>query len=94
MRSGCRSVPMEIECTAYERPRLLASTTRMASMDIEGTLTLEPAATGTRMAWAWRFKPRGVARALRPVMTSLGGRQEREIWAGLKHLLENRDAPS
>lgn len=94
LRRGRRNVPMEIEYTAYERPRLLASTTRMATMDIEGTLTLEPVAAGTRMGWAWRFEPRGMARVLRPVMTSLGGRQEREIWAGLRDLLENGDEVS
>ena len=38
---------MTIECTGYNRPNRFDSTTRMAAMDIDYTLTFEPAGTGT-----------------------------------------------
>ena len=42
---------MVIETTAYDRPRLLASTTTMEQMDIDYTLTFERIDGGTRMRW-------------------------------------------
>ncbi len=36
------SAPMTIEFTAYERPRRLASTTRLSNMDIEGITEFRP----------------------------------------------------
>ena len=36
------SAPMTIEFTVYERPRRLASTTRLSNMDIEGSLASTP----------------------------------------------------
>ena len=47
--SGRQVVAMVIECTGYERPRMLASTTRMSSMDIRYALTFDPVLHGTRM---------------------------------------------
>ena len=40
VRSAGRIVEMVIETTAYERPRLLSSTTTMEQMDVDDTLTL------------------------------------------------------
>jgi uncharacterized protein YndB with AHSA1/START domain len=48
---GRQVVPMVIECTGFERPRRLASMTRMLSMDVRYTLTFDPVAQGTRMRW-------------------------------------------
>jgi len=40
---------MLIECTSYDKPGHLGSTTTMRQADIDYTLTFEPAAEGTRM---------------------------------------------
>jgi hypothetical protein len=48
---GRRRIPMTIDVTAYDRPRRLASRTRLAGMDITGELSFEPVSTGTLMQW-------------------------------------------
>jgi Polyketide cyclase / dehydrase and lipid transport len=83
-----RTAEMLIECTGYERPRLLASTTTMAQADISYTLTFEPTPTGTRMRWSGQVRPKGAFRLLGPVITWLGIRQEQRIWTSLKKQLE------
>lgn len=85
-----RPAPMVIEFTGYERPRLLASSTHLSRMDIDGTLTFEPVGGGTRMRWSWEMRPHGSLRVLRPLLTRLGRRRERTNWAGLKEFLEHR----
>jgi hypothetical protein len=49
---------MLIECTGYDRPRRLDSTTTMTQADIGYTLTFEPVGTGTRMRWSGRVRPK------------------------------------
>lgn len=83
-----QAVPMTIEITAYERARRLASTTRMSSMEIEGTLTFDAVAGGTRMRWLWKLTPHGPLKLMSPVMARIGDRQERAVWGSLKRLLE------
>ena len=83
-----RTAEMLIECTGYDRPRRLASTTTMQQADISYTLTFEPAGTGTRMRWSGQVRPKGAYRLLGPLITWLGRRQERRIWASLKHRME------
>jgi len=92
MKTGARKTDMVIEWTAFERPARLASVTRMRSMGIEGALTFEPAAGGTRMSWSWEIKPRRFLRAASPIVEWMGRRQEREIWASLKEVLEAPEA--
>jgi hypothetical protein len=77
-----------IECTRYDRPSLLASTTTMQQADISYTLTFKPAAGGTRMRWSGQVRPKGIFRLLGPVITWMGIRQEQRIWASLKKHLE------
>jgi hypothetical protein len=55
---------MLIECTSYDRPTLVASTTTMQQADISYTLTFEPVAAGTRMRWSGQV--RHLARPARP----------------------------
>jgi uncharacterized protein YndB with AHSA1/START domain len=88
MVSMGRPVEMEIEFTGFERPRRLASTTHMSSMDIQYTLTFEPVPEGTRMGWAGDLEPRGIFKLIGPMVARMGLRQERRIWTGLKRLLE------
>lgn len=83
---------MLIECTGYERPNLLATSTAMRQADISYTLRFEPAAAGTRMRWSGQVRPKGALRLLGPVITWQGNRQERRIWASLKERLETAAA--
>jgi uncharacterized protein YndB with AHSA1/START domain len=83
-----RTAEMLIECTGYDRPRRLASTTTMRQADISYTLTFESAGTGTRMRWSGQVRPKGAYRLLGPLITWMGRRQERRIWTSLKHRLE------
>jgi hypothetical protein len=92
--SGGRTAQMLIECTGYDRPRMLASTTTMRQADISYTLRFEPAGAGTRMRWAGRVRPKGALRLAGPLITWLGIRQERRIWANLKTHLETEPQPT
>jgi uncharacterized protein YndB with AHSA1/START domain len=84
---------MTIEVTAYERPRRLASSTRLSSMEIHGTLAFDPVPEGTRMRWEWEVDPRGLLKLASPLVAWMGRRQERAIWANLKRFLEAREGP-
>jgi Polyketide cyclase / dehydrase and lipid transport len=83
-----RAVPMVIEVTEYDRPRLLASTTHLSSMEIRYTLTFEAVPEGTRMRWSGDLEPRGILKLMGPLVALMGRRQERRIWTALKHFLE------
>jgi carbon monoxide dehydrogenase subunit G len=85
-----RTVEMIIEFTGYDRPRRLASSTHMSSMDTHGGLTFDPVPEGTRMRWTWDVEPRGILRLMRPLVAWMGRRQEQRIWTSLKHLLEGQ----
>lgn len=89
-----RTVEMVIEFTAFERPRRLASQTRMSAMEVHGALTFDSVPEGTRMRWHWELAPRGLLGLLRPLIARMGRRQEEAIWAGLKRVLEEQEAPS
>lgn len=88
MVSMGRPVEMEIEFTGFERPRRLASTTRMSAMDIQYTLTFDPVPAGTRMRWSGDLEPRGILKLMSPMVARMGRRQEQRIWTGLKRFLE------
>lgn len=92
IKSMGRTAATTIETTGYERPRRLASTTRMSTMDIEGVLLFDPVDGGTRMRWLWDLRPRGVLRLMSPMIGRMGRRQEQATWAGLKRRLEAREA--
>ena len=87
-----RTIEMVIEFTTFERPRRLASSTRMSAMDVHGTLTFDPVPEGTRMRWQWEITPRGLVKLLTPLVAPMGRRQEEAIWAGLKRVLEEQEA--
>jgi uncharacterized protein YndB with AHSA1/START domain len=89
-RSFAKPVEMVIEVTAFERPHRLASTTRMEGMVLDGGLTFDTTAGGTRMSWSWSLHPTGPMRLLTPLLAIMGRRNERRIWTGLKHHLESR----
>lgn len=88
-----RVVPMTIRVTEFERPRRIRERVEMRSMDLTGGLDFEPTDDGTRMRWHWDLRPNGVLRFMGPLVASMGRRQERRIWTGLKRLLESRTGP-
>jgi uncharacterized protein YndB with AHSA1/START domain len=94
MRSWPRPTTMTTEFRVYQRPRRLASTTRLSTMDIEGTLSFDPVPAGTRMALAWEMQPRGLLKLMSPMMTRMGRHLEQSIWTSLKRCLEGQQPPS
>jgi len=85
-----RTMPMTVELTQFERPRLLASRTTSSMMETKGALTFESVAPGTRMRWSWDVRPRRALKLMTPLVGLLGRRQERAIWSELKRMLEAR----
>ena len=85
-----RTVPMDVEYTAFQRPRRLASATHMSAMDVRGGLTFDSLPEGTRMRWSWEVQPHGMLKLMRGMAMVIGRRQERAIWTGLKRVLEDR----
>lgn len=83
-----RKVEMTIEFTEFDRPRRIAETAHMSSMDIGGVLLFEAVPEGTCMKWIWDVEPRGFSRLLGPLVRRMGDRQERAIWARMKSVLE------
>ena len=61
-KSMGRTAEMRIELTGYDRPSRLASRTIIRQAEMDGTLTFEPAPSGTRMRWAWQVRPKGAVR--------------------------------
>ena len=86
--SGRKPLSMVIEFISFERPHRLVSRTTMPGMMILGDLTFEAVGDATRMHWAWDIQPTGAMRLLKPLITIMGRRQEREIWTSLKRCLE------
>ena len=86
--SGGKPLSMVIEFISFERPHRLGSRTTMPGMVILGELTFEAVGDATRMHWAWDIRPTGAMRLLKPLITLMGRRQEREIWTSLKRCLE------
>ena len=93
-KSMGRTAGMRIELTGYDRPGRLTSHTIMRQADMDGTLTFEPAPSGTRMRWSWLVRPKGAVRLLAPLITWMGRRQEQTIWTSMKRYLENTAAES
>ena len=85
-----RPTDMTVEVTEYDRPRRIGSATAMPWADVRGALSFETIGASTRMRWAWDVHPKGLARALTPVLGVFGRRSERACWEGLKHYLESR----
>jgi Polyketide cyclase / dehydrase and lipid transport len=73
MRSWPRPTTMTSEFTMYQRPRRLASTSCLSTMDIEGTLSFDPVSEGTRMRWSWQLQPRGLLKLMTPVVAAWAG---------------------
>ncbi|HSK90807.1 MAG TPA: SRPBCC family protein [Euzebyales bacterium] len=88
--AGRRPVQMTVEIVEYDRPRRLATVTRLAGMDIATTLRFEPHGKHTRLHWRSSLQPQGFLRVLTPVLGLLGRRRTRAIWGGLQEALETQ----
>ena len=83
---------MIVEITTYERPRRLASTTHLSSMNIHSSLAFEPVGEATRMRWSSELEPRGAFKLMTPILAAVGRRQAETSWRNLKLVLEERHA--
>jgi uncharacterized protein YndB with AHSA1/START domain len=88
-----RTAEMRIECTAYQRPVLLASTTTMRQADFTVRLLFESVPGGTRMRWSEQVEPKHGFKLAGPLITWIGRRQERAIWTSMKRRLEASNRP-
>ncbi len=88
-----KPLPVTIEYTQFERPRVIASRSVMAGAVAQGQLRCDPISAGTRLSWDWTVTVAGPAKLAGPLITVIGRRQERSIWTGLKHHLED-DRPA
>ena len=57
--------------------------------DEHGALTFDPGQDGALMHWSWDLEPHGLLKLMTPLIVLQGRRQEKEVWTGLKHLLES-----
>ena len=89
MRTRGRPVHFTTECTAFDRPRRIATRSVMAGSVAEGEVRCDPIPGGTLFSWDWEVTVGGPARLAGPLVGVIGRRQERRIWAGLKRLLED-----
>lgn len=85
---GRRPLDMVVEFTEFDPPRSLGSHTTVQGMALDGRVTLEREGSGTRMRWRWEVNPGGALRLADPVVAWMGRRQEEDVWANLKRLLE------
>ena len=81
-------IPMRTEFTEFDRPRRIAEVSTWTGGTSTGGLTFEPVDGSTLMRWSWDVQAHGVLRFMGPLVASMGRRQERRIWTGLKQLLE------
>lgn len=87
--TGRRKIyPMTTEFTEFDRPGRIAEVSTWTGGTSRGEVTFEPVNGSTLMRWSWDVQAHGVLSFLGPVVASIGRRQERRIWNGLKHLLE------
>lgn len=84
-----RPLPVTIEYTGFEPPRLLGSRSTINGAVAEGLIRCEPTPEGTHFSWDWHVTVPGAPRVAEPLIGAIGRRQERAIWEGLRRLLED-----
>ncbi|GAB3767359.1 carbon monoxide dehydrogenase subunit G [Nocardioides ginsengisegetis] len=88
MLSRGKPLHVMIEVTGFDRPRRVATRSVMAGAVVEGEVRLEPTLEGTRFFWDWTVTLGGPGRFAGPAIALIGRHQEKTIWTGLKHHLE------
>lgn len=79
---------MTLEVLEYERPHRLHNAVRSSYLQVDGTLTFEEVADGTKLSWDWDMGLVGPTRLLSPLLAAIGPRWERRNWVGLKEYVE------
>lgn len=87
-RGGSRGA-MTLEIVEYDRPHRLHNVVTSSYLRVDGTLTFDEVAGGTRLSWDWDTTLTGPTRLLSPVLALLGPGWERRNWVGLKRYLES-----
>ena len=80
---------VEIEVTGFERPAEISSRSVMGRSTVTGRVRFDSVGSGTRLSWDWDVRVGAGGRVLGPLVSVMGGRQERAIWGGLKCYLED-----
>ncbi|MDV3221309.1 SRPBCC family protein [Intrasporangium sp.] len=80
---------MTLEVMEYDRPHRLHNVVRSSYLHVDGTLTFDEEAGGTRLRWDWDMNLVGPLRVLSPVLAAIGPRWERRNWIGLKDYVES-----
>jgi hypothetical protein len=65
-------------------------------MDIHSSLTFTPVPEGIRLQWSSGLQPRGIFKAVAPLIVCTAQRQAQAIWSALKRTLvdeHTRKAP-
>ena len=86
-----RTTEWIIEIISYERPRRFSSFLHSSAMDIQGEMTFDAFAAGTRMQWSWNLQPRGIFRFFAPLVSKLGQRLEDRNWQNMKRYMEAKE---
>ncbi|HEX6337320.1 MAG TPA: SRPBCC family protein [Jiangellaceae bacterium] len=79
---------MTLTILEYDRPHRLRNVVRSSYMQVDGALTFEETADGTRLRWEWDMRLAGPMRMLSPVLALIGPAWERRNWVDLKEYME------
>jgi uncharacterized protein YndB with AHSA1/START domain len=85
---GGREVPSLVEVSEYEPDRLFALRMIEGPLPLDGRISLEPTAAGTRMSFQVHGRPGGLLRIASPLMKRPLKRQFEAHCAELKRVLE------
>ena len=80
---------MTLTIREYDRPHRLHNEISSSYMHVDGTLTFDEVAGGTRLAWDWDMSLVGPMRLLTPLLAAVGPSWERRNWVGLKDYVES-----
>ena len=80
---------MTLEILDYDRPHRLHNRVSSSYLEVDGTLTFEEAAGGTRLRWDWDMALIGPMKVMSPLLALVGPSWERRNWLGLKQHIES-----
>lgn len=83
-----RPAKVVVEYTDVDPLRRVTSRSLTAGTVVEGSIRCDPKDGGTLFSWDWCVTLPGLQRLAGPLVGLLGARQEKRIWTGLKHYVE------
>jgi len=87
-----RKIESSREVVEYEPPTKCIQKNTAGPFPVEGSLTFEPTAEGTKVAWKFEMKPGGFFALAEPLVARSVKRQQEAALGDVKDLLENRAA--